>query len=44
MEVLTNNHFEKILDLFDGVKHNIKIISPFISESMTGPVSRFSTK
>lgn len=34
MEVLTNNHFEKILDLFDGVKHNIKIISPFISESM----------
>lgn len=34
MEVLTNNHFEKILDLFDGVKHSIKIISPFISESM----------
>ena len=34
MEVLTNNHFEKILDLFDGVKHSIKIISPYISESM----------
>lgn len=34
MQVLTNNHFEKILDLFDGVRQKIKIISPFISESM----------
>lgn len=34
MEVLTNNHFEKILDLFDGVKHSIKIIGSFISGSM----------
>ena len=34
MEVLTNNHYDKILDLFDGTTKRIKIISPFISESM----------
>ena len=34
MEVLTNNHFEKILDFFDRVRRSIKIISPFIFESM----------
>jgi phosphatidylserine/phosphatidylglycerophosphate/cardiolipin synthase-like enzyme len=34
MEVLTNNHYEKILDLFDGATKSIKIISPFISESI----------
>lgn len=32
MEILTNNHFETILGLFNGVKKTIKIISPFISE------------
>lgn len=35
MQVLTNNHYEKILDLFDGSKNEIKIISPFISVSLT---------
>ena len=34
MQVLTSNHFEKIMDLFDGVSKEIKIISPFISDSM----------
>lgn len=34
MEVLTNNHYDKILDLFEGTKKEIKIISPFISESI----------
>ena len=31
IEVLTNNHFDKILDLFDGVQKSICIVSPFIS-------------
>lgn len=34
MEALTNNHFEKILYLFDDVKHSIKIIDLFISGLM----------
>ena len=34
MQVLTNDHFEKIMNLFDGINHKIKIVSPFISESM----------
>lgn len=34
MQVLTNNHYDKILDLFEGTTRKIKIISPFISESM----------
>ncbi len=34
MQVLTNNHYDRILDLFDGITKRIKIISPFISESM----------
>lgn len=34
IELLTNNHFEKILDLFDGTKREIKIISPFLTISM----------
>lgn len=32
IEVLTDNHYDKILDLFDGVHNRICIISPFISE------------
>lgn len=31
IEVLTNNHYDKILDLFDGVQNRICIVSPFIS-------------
>lgn len=34
IELLTNNHFERILDLFDSVKDEIKIISPFLTMSM----------
>lgn len=34
MQILTNNHYDKILDLFDGTTKRIKIISPFISESI----------
>lgn len=34
IELLTNNHFDRILDLFDGVKREIKIISPFLTMSM----------
>lgn len=34
IELLTNNHFERILDLFDSVKGEIKIISPFLTMSM----------
>jgi hypothetical protein len=34
MEILTNNHYDKILDLFEGSTQKIKIISPFISESI----------
>lgn len=34
IELLTNNHFDKILDLFDGTKREIKIISPFLTISM----------
>ncbi len=29
MELLTDNHYEKILDLFDSVEMKIRIISPF---------------
>ena len=34
IEVLTNNHFDKLLDLFDGTKKDIKIVSPFLTMSM----------
>lgn len=34
IEVLTNNHYDKILDLFESTNENIKIISPFISVSI----------
>jgi len=34
IELLTDNHFDKILDLFDGTKREIKIISPFLTISM----------
>lgn len=34
IELLTNDHFDKILDLFDGTKQEIKIISPFLAYSM----------
>lgn len=34
IELLTNNHFERILDLFDSVMGEIKIISPFLTTSM----------
>ena len=28
MQVLTNDHFEKIMNLFDGINNKIKIVSP----------------
>lgn len=34
MQVLTDNHYDQILNLFDGTTKRIKIISPFLSESM----------
>lgn len=34
IEVLTNNHYETILDLFDSTNSGIKIVSPFISKSI----------
>lgn len=34
IELLTNNHFDKILDLFDSTAEEIKIISPFLTMSM----------
>lgn len=40
IEVLTNNHFEAIMDLFDGAKREVKIISPFLSEGMADKLCR----
>ena len=34
IELLTNNHLDKMLDLFDGAEHKISIISPFLTLSM----------
>lgn len=34
IEILTDNHYETIMKLFDGVKREIKIVSPFLSEGM----------
>lgn len=34
IEILTDNHYDKMLDLFEGARKNIKIISPFISKSI----------
>jgi len=34
IELLTDNHFDRILDLFGGVKKEVKIISPFLTISM----------
>lgn len=34
IELLTTNHLDKIIDLFDGTQGEIKIISPFLSMSM----------
>ncbi len=35
IEILTDDHYERILDLFDGTDNEIKIISPFISKSIS---------
>lgn len=34
IELLTDNHLDKILDLFDGVEREIAIASPFLTMSM----------
>lgn len=34
IELLTTNHFDRVLDLFDTTKSELKIISPFLSQSM----------
>ena len=34
IEVLTDNHYQAIMDLFDRSNRSIKIISPFLTESM----------
>lgn len=34
IEMLTDNHFERIMGLFDRATKSIKIISPFLTESM----------
>lgn len=34
IEVLTDNHYQAIMDLFDCSNRSIKIISPFLTESM----------
>lgn len=34
IELLTNDHFDRILDLFDGAQQRIDIISPFLAKSM----------
>lgn len=34
IEIMSNNHFDTILDLFDGAENEIKIISPFLTMSM----------
>ena len=34
MQVLTDNHYQIINNLFNNAEHTIRIISPFISESM----------
>ena len=34
LQILTDNHYETILDLFDSVQKRIVIISPFLSKSM----------
>lgn len=34
IEILTDNHYETIMKLFDRVKRELKIVSPFLSEGM----------
>ncbi len=34
MEILTTNHYERIKELFNDVKYNVRIISPFLSLSL----------
>lgn len=34
IELLTTNHLDKVIDLFDGAQREIKIISPFLSMPM----------
>lgn len=34
IELLTNNHYDKIMDAFESAKKQIKIISPFLSKNM----------
>ena len=34
IELLTDNHLDKILDLFDGAEQNVNIVSPFLTMSM----------
>ncbi|SCY45773.1 PLD-like domain-containing protein [Pseudobutyrivibrio sp. AR14] len=44
MELLTDNHYEKILDLFDSVEQEIKIISPFLSMPLAEKLVRVVSK
>ena len=44
IELLTSNHFDKIMDLFDGTQKEIKIISPFLSMSMAEKLCKVVTE
>lgn len=34
IEILTDNHYDKIMDVFETAQKEIKIISPFLSMNM----------
>lgn len=34
IEILTDNHYDKIMDAFESAKKQIKIVSPFLSKNM----------
>ena len=34
IEILTDNHYDKIMDVFEATQKKIKIVSPFLSMNM----------
>ena len=44
LDILTDDHYEKILDCFECTTRSIKIISPFLSMSMAQKLSDVLSK
>lgn len=44
IEILTDNHYETVMNLFDNTRREVKIISPFLSEGMADKLCKAVTE